>query len=256
MTSINDTFDINQMTFKNFIIVEYEDKDGFFQFTVKPSELEDFKIKAKENINLVKAENYLSSSSFTKDEKGFWNLKPEKDVSRRFIIPDYFIDNGELIVKFGEVSINFENEKFLNSLKNMPTKFTPKDSNVKSVYESLDVTIKFENISLNDINEYIHKSVKLPVYEANEDKLNRWFDKEFNILALKHYDVVFFNWYINKHPNRNIEIYEYYKEIYDKSIEQIDFFTHIETPIGFEEWMGDKYLNTKKSIMTLKKFKL
>jgi len=261
-------FNIDDKEFKLRVRIRLEDEDGRFNFNMSPSEIDNFKKRAKENINLVKCEHDLYQYGFRKDVNDKWNISQKEGDNNTFKPKKYFYKDGDLLIKFGQVSTNLDfTLGSLSTLQSLPDKIVP-FKGMRKVYESYTLTSISTNsiidhtFSKQEYNEYCYNSIKLPIYEANEDKVNRWFNNEFETLVFKNFNMDFIDWYLDKHEDRKDRIYRYFEQGFNVLIakDERSKILKYKSPKGFIEWIidkkGERIKNLIESIKAESKFKL
>jgi hypothetical protein len=265
---IENVIQIDDKQFKASINLTYSDIDGQFSFSVKPSELESFKERAKRDIDYVKAENFLIRNGFFLMDKK-WNIRQNRGGGKTIKFPRYCYRDGDLLFKLGEVETNLDfTLGSLSTLKNLPDKIIPFKEISRKVYMTYDlIFVPFEGISTHtftskEYREFHERTVELPLFEANEDKVNRWFNNEFEKLNIKNYKINFLNWYIDKYPERAERFYRYFEQSFNILLKDgmKKGLVKFKAPKGFKEWIankkGEDFRNYMKSIEVELKFKL
>lgn len=265
---LKDIIQVDDKEFKANVTLSYKDESGRFAFYVKPSKVEEFIEKAKHDIDLVKTENFLKSHGFSKKD-GKWNKPLNKRGQVTIKFPAYCYRDGDLLVKLGVVETNLDfSQGSLSTLENLPDKILPFKDKGRKVYDMYDLTfIAFREESTHTFSakqayEYDRKARVIPLYEANEDKVNRWFNKDFENLSIKNYKIDFINWYIDKYPERAERFYKYFEQGFNVLIKEDKRKKILEfkAPKGFKEWIcnkkGEDFRNFMMSIEAASKFKL
>lgn len=251
-------------------MIKYTDDDGTFYFECKPSEYEKYIQNLDSKIDVLKCEQWLKKHGFTKNND-IWNYKSpiSTDFTHTITLPKYFFKNGELVTKFGVIDTGLDlTNGSLKSTKNWPTIILPSKDKQKKVYFSRNIILSKYGAEPNHqldpeiVKHYSTTSIKIPTFEMNEDKVLRWCNGEFDILAIRNFKLDFINWFIVKHPNFADKIFTLYEEKINQILANDDLSSlpKFKGPNGFFSWLylkkGESFKNMHESILSISKFRL